>query len=257
MEDITPRHLTTSSESMVSWHWKDILLISSASVILLLGGFGILKLITYRIDSQDSQNMLMLSLGLGLLEAIAIIVPIYVLGLRRHNWHWIDLGLRPITCLWFITANLLGGLTIVASGVTAILIQLILKHPLENPQLPFLAPNGFSWFGAISMFFIAGILIPFAEELFFRGMLYQWLRRHLGVWSSILLSAFIFAVLHGELSIAGAAFVSGIILAWTFEYSQSLWASFTIHAINNGMKILLLYALLGSGFLPQNLQAFP
>jgi membrane protease YdiL (CAAX protease family) len=126
-------------------------------------------------------------------------------------------------------------------------IQLIMGMPIENPQLPFLAPQGFSWFGAISMFILAGLVAPFAEELYFRGVFYQWLRQRWGVWPGILVSSLVFGIVHGELSVAGAAFVLGLILAWIYEQSGSLWIAILVHAINNSFKVLALYLFLALG----------
>jgi membrane protease YdiL (CAAX protease family) len=54
-------------------------------------------------------------------------------------------------------------------------------------------------------------------------------------------------MLHGDIAVAGATFVMGIILAWFYERSRSLWPSIVIHAINNGLKLAVLYGLLAAG----------
>jgi membrane protease YdiL (CAAX protease family) len=97
------------------------------------------------------------------------------------------------------------------------------------------------------MFVLGGIFIPFAEEIFFRGVLYTYLRQHWGFWASAIVSSLIFGAVHGQIAIAGAAAVLGFLLAWIYERSQSLFPAILIHGINNGVKILLLYALLVSG----------
>jgi hypothetical protein len=132
-------------------------------------------------------------------------------------------------------------------ATVALLIQLLLGLPIENPQLEFLLPDKFSWTGALGMLLLGGLLVPFAEELFFRGVLYQWMRHKAGIWIGIIGSSLVFGLLHGEPSVAGATFVMGILLAWIFERSNSLWPSVTIHVVNNSIKIALLYALTAFG----------
>jgi membrane protease YdiL (CAAX protease family) len=38
-----------------------------------------------------------------------------------------------------------------------------------------------------------------------------------------------------------------MVLAWTYEKSESLWTPVVIHILNNAAKILLLYLLLATG----------
>jgi membrane protease YdiL (CAAX protease family) len=233
------------------WNWKDILLISAFAAVIILAGFGLLRILAQRsiISLEDTNTQIFLSLGSLILETVALILPIYLLGIRRKKISWSELGIRSCRLEWVLLAGLLGFIAIPLSGLVALIIQLLLGKPLENPQLPFLAPAGLSVFGGIAMFILGGFLAPFAEELFFRGILYRWLRQRWGVAPGILISGLIFGILHGDWAVGGAAFVLGIILAWSFEKSNSLWAAFIIHAINNSVKIALLYLLLASGLL--------
>ena len=102
-------------------------------------------------------------------------------------------------------------------GLIAVLIQKLLGQPVQNPHLYFLVPEGFSWPGAFAMLLVGGIAAPFAEELFFRGVLYRWLRDGFGPWIVAPTSALVFGLLHGDIAIAGASFVIGLVLAWFFE----------------------------------------
>jgi hypothetical protein len=98
------------------------------------------------------------------------------------------------------------------------------------------------------MFLFGGFVVPLAEEIFFRGLLYRWMRQFWNVWPAIIVSSILFGLLHGEISVAGATFILGIILAWLYERSGSLWPSITIHVINNSLKLLILYTLIALGY---------
>lgn len=237
--------------SIPKWRGKDILLISAFSAVIVFAGFVFLRILVQRsiISPEDTKTQIFISLASLILEAIALILPIYLLGIRPKRISWSELGIRPPQAQWVLLAGMLGIIAIPLSGLVALSIQLLMGKPLENPQLPFLAPTGFSLVGGTAMFLLGGFLAPFAEELYFRGTLYQWFRQRLGVTPAIFISGLIFGVLHGDWSVGFAAFVLGIILAWSFEKSKSLWTAFIIHAINNGVKIALLYILLGSGLL--------
>lgn len=251
-EDFNTNSPTQPQPEPVTWHFKDILIVGTGVLIIFaLGIVGLrfllhLNLINGTISGQDA---ILLSAGLGALEAVGLIGSIYLFGLRRRHLTWAAVGIRPLSKRWLLYAIALGVIVIPASGLIAGIIQTALGQPLNNPQLPFLAPNGFSWFGAISMFLLGGIAAPIGEELFFRGIFYQWLRDRWGMWTGIIVSGLIFGALHGEVSVAGAAAVLGMLLAWVYEHSQSLWAPVLIHVINNSAKIILLYALLANGSL--------
>ncbi len=83
--------------------------------------------------------------------------------------------------------------------------------------------------------------------MYFRGLLYHWMRQRLGVWIAIPLSSVFFGLLHGDIAVAGATFVIGMVLAWFYERTRSLWASIAIHIFNNTFSLVLLYALLAAG----------
>jgi membrane protease YdiL (CAAX protease family) len=251
-DDFNTNPPTTPQPEHTTWHFGDILIISIGIVIIFVLGIAGLRLLAqFNLVSSTltGQDAIVLSASLGALEAVGLIGSIYLFGLRRRHLPWSAVGIRPLSDRWRMIAIALGVVVIPASGLIAGLIQLALGQPLNNPQLPFLAPNGFSWFGAISMFLLGGIAAPIGEELFFRGIFYQWLRDRWGIWAGIIISGLIFGALHGEPSVAGAAAVLGMLLAWVYEHSQSLWAPVLIHVINNSAKIILLYAMLANGSL--------
>jgi len=232
------------------WNWKDVLLIVAGIVLIfLIGLLGVNLYATWTgsVLSSDQGPTIELSVGLTALEGLALIGAVYLLGLRRKNYSWAVVGLKNPGNRWLNIALLLGLAVIPASGLIAILVQQLLGLPPDNPQLPFLAPGGYSTFGAVGMFLFGGIIVPFAEELFFRGVLYLWLRQRFGFWIGITVSSVLFGILHGDISVGVAAACLGFVLAWSYEKSQSLWSPVIIHVLNNGAKILLLYLLLATG----------
>ena len=74
---------------------------------------------------------------------------------------------------------------------------------------------------------------PFAEEFFFRGFLFQALRRSWGTWVGALASALTFSAIH----LAPDKFVQlailGMALALLFNKTDSLWPCILLHALNN------------------------
>ncbi len=87
-----------------------------------------------------------------------------------------------------------------------------------------------------------GILGPFQEELYFRGILYRILRERNDIVISTLISALIFSAFHVlGTDITGLFFIfsSGVVTAFLAEHTNSLTASFIYHAIGNLVPVVV------------------
>jgi membrane protease YdiL (CAAX protease family) len=82
------------------------------------------------------------------------------------------------------------------------------------------------------VFFIVGCLFaPFVEELFFRGLLYSWLRQRIQIVLAVVFSALFFASMHGFIS--PVQLIGGILFALIYEWRKNIWASYTLHVLAN------------------------
>jgi membrane protease YdiL (CAAX protease family) len=89
------------------------------------------------------------------------------------------------------------------------------------------------------------IFAPLFEELAFRGLLFGVLRRRFRFVPAALVSAAIFAVAHGYGVIGFFSVLwSGILWAWAYERTGSLWPGVIGHAANNLLVCLSVMALL-------------
>ena len=85
----------------------------------------------------------------------------------------------------------------------------------------------------ILFFFIGGMVGPIAEELFFRGVLYGFLRRW-GVVVALVVSTLVFVLIHPMKSgFPVTQAVGGIVFALAYEMGGSLVVPITIHALGN------------------------
>jgi uncharacterized protein len=87
--------------------------------------------------------------------------------------------------------------------------------------------------------FVIGIA-PFAEELFFRGFLFQSLRQSWGVWIAAPASGLIFGAIHFEPDKLVPLVILGTALAWVFHRTRSIWPCIFIHALNNTIAFVVL-----------------
>lgn len=95
---------------------------------------------------------------------------------------------------------------------------------------------------AVAAFLIV-IAAPLSEEMFFRGFMFGGLRRSMSIWPAALISAAVWGSLHlgaGNIGVAIQLAVFGVILAWLYERSGTLWAPVLAHTINNTIAFVLL-----------------
>ncbi len=99
-------------------------------------------------------------------------------------------------------------------------------------------------FGSVAVAaFLIVIAAPLSEEMFFRGFMFGGLRRSMSIWPAALISAAVWGSLHlgaGNIGVAVQLAVFGVILAWLYERSGTLWAPVLAHTINNTIAFVLL-----------------
>lgn len=140
------------------------------------------------------------------------------------------------------------------------------NRQLSNRQVPFLALFGLTfliWISAQSMaawltdigivvppspqpsadlwlyVFLALVIAPLVEELLFRGIIYSHLRVQWGLGPAVIVSALLFALMHGNLFQAIPSFLSGLFFATVYERSQRLYFVSLIHAFMNLLSVFL------------------
>lgn len=75
------------------------------------------------------------------------------------------------------------------------------------------------------------IITPVKEEILFRGILYRFLEKRYNFLVSIIISSFIFGILHGGLLIT--ATIMGMVFAMLYKKTQSIIPSIILHIVWN------------------------
>lgn len=98
----------------------------------------------------------------------------------------------------------------------------------------------------VTAFFIVSV-IPFIEELLFRGFLQGWIKGRLGRFFAIIITSIIFALFHYSASqgvenieLVVSLFVLSCFLGFLKEKYQSLWASIGLHSTFNFISLLMI-----------------
>lgn len=117
-------------------------------------------------------------------------------------------------------------ITIYYAGITSTDTELV--KLLQHPTVLNFAAN---------ILLIAAVA-PIVEETLFRGILFGSLRKYMGEWTAIIISAVVFAALHLDTAGFFPKFVLGIGLGYLYKKHHSIYPSIGMHAINNLMAVL-------------------
>jgi membrane protease YdiL (CAAX protease family) len=132
------------------------------------------------------------------------------------------------------------------------LAERVLKRAIPNLPEPYHPISG--WLVSsgpelrFALYLLAAVGAPLVEEIFFRGMLYGAIRRHWGVVPGVLLSSFVFAVIHPQVPLGFTAlFILGAGMALAYEMTGSLVPGIVLHWLNNSVALLMTTQFFPSG----------
>ena len=136
---------------------------------------------------------------------------------------------------WLLTGFSAGLALVVVAIAIGSLGRAHRRHHEPAPELDDAAARG-GW-GLVAVLVLGGLVIPIAEEILFRGVLYTALRRY-GVLVAALGSAAVFGLFHVFPPLMLVAFLVGVVSAVLFERSKSIWPSVTLHVTGNVLGFL-------------------
>ncbi|MBW8010418.1 MAG: CPBP family intramembrane metalloprotease [Chloroflexi bacterium] len=177
---------------------------------------------------------------------LLLLFPLWWLVIRRYNVSWTELGVRAFSGS---TLGLGCGLVLlfnICYFFYTIIMSFLEVSPPKNYMLPLIGLDS-PW-----LLIVGGILVgPFVEEIFFRGFLFAGMRQRYGWQKAAMISAAFFALVHMELVTLIPIFGIGLIYAFLYQRSKSIWPSVIFHALNNGVVFFLTYWLVKSDYLVQ------
>jgi membrane protease YdiL (CAAX protease family) len=171
--------------------------------------------------------------AIGSVIVYGVIVALTWVAARSFEHPREALGLRSFSLRWVWIAL---GLTFVSLVLSAALEPVL--HAGEEQGL---APD--RWEGDRAAAFAVNaivviLVVPFAEELFFRGLGVRALG-FLGGTAAVAGTAIVFALAHGLLSALLPLGFFAAVLGWVRYRSESVWPGFLAHAAYNGVGILV------------------
>jgi hypothetical protein len=170
----------------------------------------------------------------------ALLIVLVVLAFQGHA---ASIGLRRSR---MFPGLLRGFLWSAAFGAATFIVFLLVNAFGVNPLKLIRMPLPATTTETISFFIVGGLIGPVAEEMFFRGLIFGFLRRW-GTVVAVLVSTAIFVACHPSFpGLAWPQIVGGLLFAVAYEVEKSLITPITIHSLGN-TAIFGLSLVLGAG----------
>lgn len=237
----------------VPWRAREAFLVLGSGlsflVLALIVTLGVVELQHADVRADTARALISTGVSSGLY--LFLIWMVGILIVRPYHLQWRQLGLKIVGWQWLAAVPFLYAVLIFADvlyyrGMVALLgpastwPRQLNTATINATQQPLLE----------ALIFISGVVLaPIVEEVLFRGVLYQALRRTMSVSGAALLSSIVFALMHvlwGNAILFVPLVVMGLLLSLLFERCGSLVPGILVHACNNGIILLFSVAALSS-----------
>jgi membrane protease YdiL (CAAX protease family) len=221
--------------------WRDLILY----LVIGAGGFVAASWVASRFVSRGSLGVSLLAYAINFVFFAGAAL---LAGVARGKLSLRELGFIPprITTRLFFGAIALSLALLPLRGLIGVIVQFVAGggslQGLEG-RMQVIAPGGVTWSGFLATLLCVGILVPIAEELFFRGALFTWFRQRFNFPLALLASSLLFALGHADtIGVVASAFVLAVVNAWALERTRMLWVPILMHMTTNTVAVLIIYA---------------
>jgi membrane protease YdiL (CAAX protease family) len=224
-----------SHAAAVGVPWPPWLVVTVVGAVPVIGAaFAVVEALSQALVRKGPHFWLLASELASLLAWLALVWYC----LRRYGTGWGALGLRrfhPGAALGYVGAAWLGKV-IVFQFLALFLRVLVPSADLAAPYVPSLASpvrGTASTSTRLVAMLLAVVVVPFFEELLFRGLLFAALARTLGAGAAAICSSVLFAALHPDPYAALHAFLGGVLACFLYCRLGSLWPAVAFHGWGN------------------------
>ena len=175
-----------------------------------------------------------LALAGGISGMIMLLIS-WLIGPARYGVPLSSLGLKPPVPQ--SPAQLLLPVLILAASLTFTGIYGVILSEL-GWDIPQSLPEGLDQEGPVVIGILAVVvvlLVPLAEEVFFRGFMLSGLVGRLGTVGAAIVSSLVFALFHIDPKMMLPIFVTGLLFAWLYNRTGSVWSCSAAHAMQNAL----------------------
>jgi membrane protease YdiL (CAAX protease family) len=234
-----PEETVNTVRSLVPWSLRDVGLTTGWIIAVVLATTIVLGIVLVAGDFGDDAELAG-ALGITLALEASMLVATAWFTVRRYGCGWEALGFRPARSGGWWMPLAMAGAVLGASYVALNIYSVILKMTGAGGLEPESTIPDESFDSALLLplvIVLAMIAAPVAEEVFFRGFLFPALRGRWGALWAALASALLFAALHFDPGSFVPFTVIGLLLAWAYVVSGSLWAAILPHFAFNSISV--------------------
>lgn len=161
--------------------------------------------------------------------------------LALFSWEQLGLRLPDSRAIFYVIAGFAAALLVGDGG--AILIQKVTHHTKHIQDVAKIF-EGLHNPATIAAFVLYGVLLaPIAEELIFRGLLFNIGLRYSNFWVAATVSSVLFGAAHADIQLFLPLTLVGFVLATVYYRSRNLLASMLTHASFNAIAFTAMASL--------------
>jgi len=216
----------TENKIIVPWSVREVIFGIILAILLSIGAMWI------AFQQPDSSSLMMVAVEFGYLFPVVLILLI-----KKANPEMV--GLRQ-----FKLENLAVGCALVFGAYILIFIHNLILLAFDIAPQSQMLLELFGKENVALLIFTGVILAPIIEEIFFRGFVYSGLLQKYSWKAAALISSFLFAVVHMQLVALIPTFLMGLVLAYLYHRSKSIWPGIILHLIVNSFAFGMIYLLI-------------
>jgi hypothetical protein len=178
------------------------------------------------------------------LGTLVLLIPAWYFSIYKYGLSWADLGLRgfkPATvglgCGLMLVSLLFNLIYATLLGFFGLQIQPDIDAMFNSTKFP------------LTLLIGGAVVAPFVEEIFFRGFVFPGLRNRWNWQVAAVVSAGLFAMAHIIPTAILPIFILGLIFAFLYQISGSIWPSIFMHMLTNSVALSTAYAI-SQGWIP-------
>lgn len=215
-----------------AWGWR----FGLAGLVVGLGPELLLYVVSLGVTTSSGASVTVTTASAVALIAISLVVygwdtaaawffSVRVAGRRLSAW-----GFRLPTVAYFWT---------IPTALAVVYAVSVLHDMVVHPrQQDIIGEFPHTTVGVVLFVLLAVIIAPLFEEIFFRGFLFRALASSWGWLPGAAVSAAVFGIAHAQPDVFIPLFTLGLVLAWVYKRTGSLWTSISLHALFNGISVL-------------------
>lgn len=217
-----------------------------ALALVLTGFFGMVSWLTFHLPQPEIRTLSIQQIWRGEIPTMVLVLGVFCFLAVRGISLREAFGLRACPLALGLVFSL--GLMLLAypavAMVSAVVASRLPRVDIEEQLiLSFFRSEvrQHHYAGIVSLVFTAVVLAPAMEETLFRGYLYPVFKRYLTGVGSALFTAALFGLLHGNVAALAGLFALALCLIVAYEWSGSLLVPMGMHAIFNGVTLIVVY----------------